>query len=375
MKDSRRGRVVVGALLAAALVLITVDHRSGDTPVLGPIRSFAAATFGTAEQATASVIEPVGRFVRALAGASSAQQRIAQLSAENAKLRKELIAQRLDKRRAAELDGMLGLAGRGGYQVVPAQVIARRSAPGFEDAVEIDAGSRDGVRKEMTVLNEDGLIGRVVQVTSGTATVVLLSDPASSAGARLEGGNELGVVSGLGEGGNRGRFIKFRLLDSTAPLTVGSRIVSFGSVQGVPYVAGVPVGTIERVEATPGELTRTAYARTFADLTALDVVGVVVRGPSRDPRDSVLPAAPAKPAKPDQPTGQARPNEQDGRSTPNEQARPSTPNEQTGPASPNELTGPASPNERTGPAAPNDRTGPSGPNERARQDEQPDERA
>ena len=90
--------------------------------------------------------------------------------------------------------------------------------------------------------------------------------------------------------GENGRLVRFRLLDSTAPLTSGGhRIVSFGSQRGAPYVPGVPIGVIERVESTPGELTRIAYARPFADLTALDVVGVVVRAPARDPRDAVLP--------------------------------------------------------------------------------------
>ncbi|GAA1020776.1 rod shape-determining protein MreC [Acrocarpospora pleiomorpha] len=300
MKDTRRTRIVVGSLLATALLLITLDHRSGDSPVLGPIRGVAAGAFGAAEQAAASVTEPVGSFFRALAGASGAQRKIAELSAENGRLRGELTAQRLDRQRSAQLNGMLGLAGRGGYRVLPAQVIARRSAPGFEDAVEIDAGARDGIRAEMTVLNADGLVGRVVRAEEHTATVVLLSDPASSAGARLEGGNELGVVNGLGENGSAGRFLRFRLLDSSAPLTVGHRIVSFGSMRGTPYVAGVPIGVIERVEATPGELTRTAYARPFADLTSLDVVGVVVKAPARPPRDSVLPGGrpDPKPLKP-----------------------------------------------------------------------------
>ncbi|GIH28025.1 rod shape-determining protein MreC [Acrocarpospora phusangensis] len=309
MKDTRRARIVMGTLLATALVLITVDHRSGNSPVLGPVRGFTAGVFGAAERATVSVTEPVGSFFKSLAGASSAQRRIDELSRENGRLRGELTAQRLDKQRSAQLAGMLGLSGRGGYRVVPAQVIARRSAPGFEDAVEIDAGARDGIRREMTVLNAQGLVGRVVQAAEHTATVVLLSDPASSAGARLEGGNELGVVSGLGENGSDGRFIRFRLLDSSAPLTVGHRIVSFGSLRGTPYVAGVPIGVIERVEATPGELTRTAYARPFADLTSLDVVGVVVQGPARPPRDSVLPGGrpdpqprpSPKPSKPNDP--------------------------------------------------------------------------
>ncbi len=293
MRDTRRARLLLGLLIAAALVLITVDHRGGDVSVLGPLRGVASSVFGTAEQVSSDVTAPVSRFFTTLSAAPDAKRRIDDLQRENAKLKSALVAGRLDRSRAAELDGMLGLAGRGRYRVVPAQVVARRDAPGFEDAVEIDAGTEDGIRPDMTVLNDDGLVGRVVHAGSSTSTVVLLSDPGSSAGARLEGGHELGVVSGLGETGEDRNLIKFRLLDSTAPLAAGYRIVSFGSEKGTPYVPGVPIGVIERVEATPGELTRTAYARPYADLTALDVVGVVVKVPERDPRDSVLPPMPS----------------------------------------------------------------------------------
>lgn len=103
------------------------------------------------------------------------------------------------------------------------------------------------------------------------------------------------MVHGVGE---NGRLVRFRLLDSTAPIIPGHRIVSFGSQRGAPYVAGVPIGVVERVEATPGELTRIAYARPYADLTALDVVGVVVQAPRRDPRDTVLPSGRGKAAAP-----------------------------------------------------------------------------
>jgi rod shape-determining protein MreC len=289
MRDTRRARLVFGLLIAVALVLITVDHRGGDVSALGPLRGVASSVFGAAEQAGAKVAAPVSDLFTMISSAPDARRRIDALQRENARLRSQLVAQRLDRSRAAELEGMLGLAGRGRYRLVAAQVVARRDVLGFEDAVEIDAGSKDGIRPDMTVLNDRGLVGRVVQAGASTSTVVLLSDPGSSAGARLEGGKELG----LGESAGDRNLIKFRLLDSTAPLSVGHRIVSFGSEKGTPYVAGVPIGTIERVEATPGELTRTAYARAYADLTALDVVGVVVKVPDRDPRDSVLPPQPA----------------------------------------------------------------------------------
>lgn len=286
MRDTRRARLILGLLLAAALVVLTIDHRAGGNSPFGPLRGVGSSLFGAAERIVAGVVTPVSEFVGAIAGATGARDRIKELEAQNAKLRADLARQSLDKARSAELRRLLGTSQRGGYTVVPANVVARRGHPGFEDAIEIDAGTSDGVRPEMTVINGEGLVGRVVRATASNSTVMLLSDPASSAGARLEGGNEIGVIHGVGE---YGRLVQFRLLDSTAQLTPGTRIVSFGSQRGVPYVPGVPIGVIERVEATPGELTRIAYARPFANLSALDAVGVVIAAPKRDPRDAVLP--------------------------------------------------------------------------------------
>ncbi|MFD1939397.1 MULTISPECIES: rod shape-determining protein MreC [Nonomuraea] len=286
MRDTRRARLILGLLLAVALVVLTIDHRANGSSPFGLLRGVGSSLFGTAERFVAGVVTPVSDFVGAIAGATGARDRIKELEAQNARLRADLAAESLDKARSAELRRLLGTSKRGGYTIVPANVVARRGHPGFEDAIEIDAGTSDGVRPEMTVINGEGLVGRVVQATARNATVMLLSDPASSAGARLEGGNEIGVIHGVGE---YGRLVQFRLLDSTAQLTPGTRIVSFGSQRGVPYVPGVPIGVIERVEATPGELTRIAYARPFADLSALDAVGVVIAAPRRDPRDAVLP--------------------------------------------------------------------------------------
>jgi rod shape-determining protein MreC len=291
MRDTRRARLILGLLLAVSLVLITIDHRQREDSLFEPVRAAAASLFGAAELAGTGVARPVGDFIDTFASATDSKRQIAALRAENSRLRGELSAHSLDRQRSAELARMLGLSGLGGYRVVAAQVIARRGVPGFEDAVEIDAGAGDGVKSEMTVLNGDGLVGRVVHTGPATSTVVLLTDPASSAGARVEGSSQIGVVSGLGPVAE-GRLVRFRLLDSEVALAAGRRIVSFGSQHGTPYAPGLPVGTIQRVEATPGELTRVAYARPFVDFTALDVVGVVVRAPQRDPRDAMLPPPP-----------------------------------------------------------------------------------
>lgn len=286
MRDSRRGRLVLGVLLSAALVVLTIDHRAGDASPLRQLRTAGATVLGTVQQFGVGVVRPVGEFVESIVDAPSAQRRIEALQKENAELRASLVAGRLDASRAKELERLLGLTRDKGFKVVTANVVARRGLPGFEDSVQIDVGSADGVQPEMTVLNGDGLVGRVLHAGPRTSSVILLSDPSSATGARLESSKEIGVVHGVGE---HGRLVRFQLLDSAAPVKRGSRLVSFGSRGGVPYVPGVPIGVVERVEPVAGELTRTAYARPYADLTALDTVGVVVEPPARDPRDAVLP--------------------------------------------------------------------------------------
>ena len=66
-------------------------------------------------------------------------------------------------------------------------------------------------------------------------------------------------------------------------------------MHNTPYVPGVPIGQVTRVQGNAGSLTQTALVKPFVNFTSLGVVGVVVGGPAQDPHDAVLPAAP-KPA-------------------------------------------------------------------------------
>jgi rod shape-determining protein MreC len=289
VNDTRRTRAVLGVLLLVSLAMITVDYRGGDGSPLSALRGFGEAIFGPIEQGATAVVHPIAGGVRTFTGAPGAHRRITRLERENQQLRRQVRTSQMDNRRAGELDRLLGTAGLGGYRIVPAEVIS--SGEGLEDTVSLDVGSRNGVMPNMTVLSGDGMVGRVTRVGPSTSTVMLATDAASSIGGRLESSREIGIVQGAGRRG--GSAMKFQLLDSTAVMEPGQRIVSFGSQNDRPYVPGVPIGTITRIERTPGSLTRTALVRPFVRFTALDVVGVVVAPPKRNPRDAVLPPRPS----------------------------------------------------------------------------------
>jgi rod shape-determining protein MreC len=280
-------------LLLTSFTLITLDyHRTGTTPLSG-LRSAASAVFGPVERAAAAVVRPVSDFVTNLGDLGDHQQQVDRLQSEVDRLRLDNRTAELARNRSAELDKLLRVASVGQYKVLPARVVAVGAKQDFSWTVTIDAGTRDGIARDMTVLNGDGLVGRVTEVGPWTATVLLAIDPDFRAGVRLESSMDIGYVTGAGDDP-----MTLDLLNGQAGIGKGDRLVTQGSVNDRPFVPGVPVGEVLAVHATPGSPTKTATVRPFVDFARLDLVGVVVQPPRSSPRDAVLPPKPTPTPKP-----------------------------------------------------------------------------
>lgn len=286
-RDSRRTRLILVLLLLTAFTLLTLDYKQGPGSPLSGVRTAASAVFGPVEQAAAALVRPVAGLVGRVGSLGSQQDKIDSLQAEVERLRSQDRTSELARTRAAQLDALLRVAGAGRYKTVPAQVIAVGAAQDFSWTVTIDAGSKDGITPDMTVVNGDGLVGRTVHVGPWTSTVLLATDPEFSAGVRLESSADIGYVTGGGRSP-----MTMHLLNSQAHLAKGMRLVTQGSLGNRPFVPGVPVGEIAKVTATPGSATKTATVTPYVDYSQLDVVGVVVQPPRTNPRDAVLPPPP-----------------------------------------------------------------------------------
>jgi rod shape-determining protein MreC len=279
---------VLALLILASFALITLDARRSPSSPVEPLRTAAAAVFGPLESGATSAVEPVQSLRDRFGEVDRLTRENERLEAENGALNSQLRTNEYARRRAAELDRMLKVAGLGGYTITPARVIAIGAAQSFSRTVTIDAGTADGVRADMTVLNGDGLVGRVVRAGPDSATVLLITDAGSTVGGRLESTSSLGFVTGDGDVGS-GAALEFRLVDLRAKPAVGDRLVTWGSRGNAPYVAGVPIGEVVSAGPAQGTFGSTAVVRPYVDATRLDTVGVVVGPPARDPRDAVLP--------------------------------------------------------------------------------------
>ncbi|MBI3687164.1 MAG: rod shape-determining protein MreC [Actinobacteria bacterium] len=285
-RPTRRQRLALAALLALAVVLVTVDYQGR---AFGGLRAGTESVFGPLQHGVSAVVGPVGRFLGGIPHLASSGRRIDALRQQNDDLRRQLAEQALDTARAEQLSRLTLLAGLGQYRVLPAAVIGFGPGPGFEWVATLDVGARDRVVPGQTVVSGDGLVGRVKQVGATTCTVVLAADPGSSVGGRIAGSGQLGLVTGNGTAAMR-----LTLLDPNARVSAGDRLVT-GPYGASTYVAGVPIGEITEVGADTGGVgPRTATVRPYVAFTRLDLVGVVLTGPRTDPRDSVLPPKPPR---------------------------------------------------------------------------------
>lgn len=284
-KERSPGSVLVALLLACA-TMITLDAQGGDDSPLEPARRVAGEAFGPIEVATAGIVRPFAAVPDYFSTRSDLRKQVNELEAENSELRRTVETSDLDRNRLSEYDGLTRAASDTGYDLVPAHVIAVGPGQSFSNTVTIDAGTDSGLHADMTVINNDGLIGRVVRVTRTTATVVLIVDKESVVGGRLASSMEIGFLSGRGIIDGTGR-LDLDLMDDSVVASAGDVVTTWGSAAGTPYVAGIPIGKVVSVVNSPRETSRRAVIKPMVDFTSLDLVGVVVPAGSSSDRSVI----------------------------------------------------------------------------------------
>ena len=279
MRDSGSGRSrsVLAVLALASAATITLDHQGGNESPLQPVRDVVAQALGPVEEQAAVVARPITEVPHLFRDNKSLRADLARLEAENSTLRGQVASTSQVRHRAAELDALLRTSARDDVSLVPARVVALGPAQSFSRTVTIDAGTSSGVHADMTVLNYDGLVGRVIRATATSATVLLIVDDKSVVGARLGSDAEVGFLSGRGDLTGEGR-LDLDLVDDSETPGKNDVVATWGSRGGTPYVAGVPIGTVDAVFASPRDQSKHAVIRPFVDFSSLDLVGVVVKG-------------------------------------------------------------------------------------------------
>jgi rod shape-determining protein MreC len=272
MYQRRRTRILIGVLLFLALLLITLDVRSGGDGVLDRLRGTATGIFEPVQDGFSTLVRPLG-------SATDGVRELFSLRSENAQLRERV--DDLEERRRVladlerenrELQALLDLEERLGFDTVAARTVALAPSS-FEWTITIDVGSNDGVARDMPVVAGPGLVGRVIQVTPTAARVLLAIDPNFSAAARAARTGEIGSISGRGSDP-----MLLQPLEPGADIQRGDEIVTSSFAGGV-FPGGIPIGVVADEGDTTARLTRSITVLPYVDFTRLHHVLVVLSAP------------------------------------------------------------------------------------------------
>ena len=279
---NNRSRLLLVILLVTSLFLITLDLRG--VSVTKNSRNATQSFLAPIQRGVSDLFSPVGNFFGDIKNFGKTKAQLKELKKENAKLRKKVIFNKDTAGQLKKLKNVLDLAGRGSYKIVSARVIGKGSSSTFSQTITIDAGSNDGIKKDMTVMGELGLVGVVRSTTSTSAIVLLMSDPTFRIGVRIARSQSIGVL--MGEGDNS---YTLQLLDPAGNIEKGDVLLSLGSDNNKPFVPGVPVGYVKEVANTSATLTQEATVRSYSNFGGLGVVSVIIKSSGSGPKDALIP--------------------------------------------------------------------------------------
>lgn len=151
---------------------------------------------------------------------------------------------------------------------VVARVIAKDVSTEFR-SIRINRGESSGIRKDMAVINSEGVVGRILRTTEDTADVVTVLDLLSAVDAIVERTRARGIVEGMTDESCQ---LKYTL--RTDDVVPGDILISSGL--GGIFPKGVPVGVVHSIKKKSYGITQDIEVRPSVDFSKLEEVMVIV---------------------------------------------------------------------------------------------------
>ena len=268
-RRSGRSRFTLILLVLTSVTVLTLDFR-GSSAVEG-LRDGAATVFSPLRGAANKVFKPVGNVWSGIWHYGDVKKENDELRAEIDQLRAQAATNQDALKQLQELQQLAQLDQYTQYQQVTAQV-ASGPIGNFENTVQLDKGTAAGIQVGMPVLTGTGLVGRVVQVTSKTSVVKLITDVDAATGVRFSASGAKAVAHGTGAGNP---------LTSDSDVPIGTNVpmgdpVLTSGLQGSIYPPDVVVGTVSKIGPAGDQINLSITIEPAADLTHLSYVRVLL---------------------------------------------------------------------------------------------------
>jgi len=286
-------RLVILGLASLVLMALQVTGR------LEPVQSVITQLTSPAQVGATGATESVTDAVNFLFELRNLRQRNAELEQVNANLLVENFQLREVQRENELMRQMLAFAQtRPGLELRGAQIVARvigQESNNFLGYIMLDLGKSDGIEVGYPVVTDQGLVGRISEVTDTTSKVLLIGDPSSAVNAVLQSSRLNGVIRGA-PGGD----LVMDYLPQGEKFSIGEVVLTSGL--GGRFPKGIPIGQVVEIRQRDIDVFQQAVVRPTVDFPRLELVMVVTNfNPLEDVPELLVPqegSAPSDQANP-----------------------------------------------------------------------------
>lgn len=251
-------------LLFVVIALGVMTYQSNRPPFL-PLKFLTGALnvfYGAKESVQEFISSPFRRmFLR--------EEENIRLKTELSQLRREQQAWQEAFRENEKLRAVLALKAQAHHYVTAARVAARGTDQ-WSNTFILDKGMNEGIKKDMVAVTDKGLVGKIAEVTTSFAYLLLVTDINFSAAARLQDSRTEGVLSGTGF-----RTCQLKYIPYDEDVKQGAVIVTSGLDSLFP--AGIPLGYISKVSKKESGIFQYIEVVPFVNNANTEIVAIVRR--------------------------------------------------------------------------------------------------
>jgi len=169
-----------------------------------------------------------------------------------------------------ELKQLLEMEKSIGYEIINSEVLSYNK---FDQTLVLNKGESSEIKKDMVVINYNGMIGYISQVSNDTSIVRLLfnDNNFNSISVKIQGNNDIyGILSDYDV--KRGVYLLEGIKNSDS-ISLGSMVVTTGLTKEEP--SGILIGYVESIVVDETGLENKVYVKPILESVSFDYVGVV----------------------------------------------------------------------------------------------------
>lgn len=260
--------ILILSILLIALIVVTSGNGN-----LTPIEGLLGEVVTPVQKVVYGAASSVTDFFTRIGRRRDLEKDYELLKEQNAKLQKELLRMEEIEKENRRLSSLLQFTREKEELMVTGARVTGKNPGSWFEVFTIDKGKNQGVRINMAVVNDSGLIGRIIETGENWSKVLAIVDAQSSVSAIIERTRDNGLVKGSGTLNFQDGLCKMIYLPIESDVVPGDRVITSGF--GGVFPKGIYIGEVKQVIKERRDLYKTAIIKPAADFQRLEEVLIV----------------------------------------------------------------------------------------------------